>query len=179
MPKHVALESDGKISGVKWSAEHLITNLIPNLDNTHDLGSESIVWLNCYAKYLHILSSAKARTLFLKFPNGKAYTPGDTDFHTIPETTTRIANNYLEPKYIRLMSYVDANETGMTTIRLNSTETGLIVGMAWDTIGPSLKTTDWAVYTDVNDRTVYLSYKTSSATETLTIYNVGVEFRFG
>lgn len=154
---HVALDYDpatgvGKISGKKWKAEHTIVNL----------------------------SSCSALTLFFEGGTGKSYTPGDTLLHNIDPCKTRIAANHLQPIYWRIMSYAGGDETTANdkTIRVDNAESYITV--SWTASGEGLRVSGWQEWdSSLTDQQLQVSYQAGSATETLTIFNIGVEFRYG
>jgi len=181
MVKHVALESDGKISGKKWLADHT-GDLTPDVDNTQDLGSAALKWNNCYVKnYIdETLTLLKARTLFLKFPDGKGYTPGDTDAHSIDACKTKVAADYLEPTYWRLTCYAGGDENTGSNKTVTVTNATSSLSVEWTALGDDLRVSAWTEWdSTLTDQVLQVSYKAGSNTETLTLYNIGVEFRFG
>lgn len=158
MITHVALESDGKISGKKWKADHTVTMMI-----------------------------APSRTLFFDVDSLAAYNPpaawGAGSPNLSDKTKTQIPFNYIQPNYARLMSMWDRN-TGIgapvnPSMRLrcasgticeivDGTHTGvkkLFVG-SWNDVS--------SFRTDIE---VYIQTQDSKADARWDVYSIGVEFR--
>lgn len=152
MVKHVALDIDGKISGKKWSADHLEINI----------------------------TGLIVRTFLLNFPDGKSYTPGDTDHHDIDSSKTRLAANHLQPAFWRLTCYVGGSETTVENKSIRVSNAQSFISVLWTASGNDLRVSSWTAWdSSLEDQILTVSYKAGSVTETLTLYNIGVEFRYG
>jgi len=174
MVRHVDLEN-GKISNVKWKADHLIENVIPEEHNTYNLGSTEKRWNNVYVKYIYTADFIKARTLFFD-PYGKAFTPGST-YTTIPATKTRIDFSQLGSGYARIYAYAYYQLVASANpgIRV-ACDDGTLAELTSITASPSLCVSDWTEFNLDEDTEIYVQCKMRTGYK-IYIYSVGLELR--
>jgi len=97
-------------------------------------------------------------------------------YYEIAATRVKVANNYIQPQYARIIARASGDQTGTKKLKIYDGNTD-VAEVTWSGSGVQDVASDWVEYTDTSDRTMSVYFQKSTAIEKFTLYNVTLEMR--